>query len=163
VGGISVTYVGTTTYNPISTSKNLAGVAGSWGKYPDANNDCQQAMMAAQYAVSQGTQVFGVAYGSETNGCQTGDSPTAGMDNTNAAALTVSGTLDVPISNPSTIVPCVTIENIADSWADFFAETSSKSCSGTQMLNPIAGLSVIFSQITGKLGPTPRLVPNTLN
>jgi hypothetical protein len=161
VGGINVTYAGTTTYK--STAKNMAGVANSWGIYPDENNDCQQAMIAAQYAISQGTEVFGVAYGSESGGCLTTSS---GTDSTNASALTpavkVKGNFDVQITATSQIVPCVTIENIADSWARFFAETSSSGCSGTLMTNPVSGLASIFNQITGDLGPTPRLVPNSL-
>jgi hypothetical protein len=30
------------------------------------------------------------------------------------------------------------------------------------MTNPVSGLASIFNQITGDLGPTPRLVPNSL-
>jgi hypothetical protein len=112
-------------------------------------------MMAAQYAKNQGTIVFGIAYGSESNGCLSNSN---GVDYTNNAALTLSGTFNVPISSYTQIVPCVTIENIADSWAHFFAESSSVGCSGTQMTNPIAGLATIFNQITGDLGPSPRLV-----
>jgi ribosomal protein S27E len=57
------------------------------------------------------------------------------------------------------LVPCVTIEDIADSWSDFYAETSSTGCAST-LTNPMGGLAKIFSQIAGKLGPTPRLIPN---
>jgi hypothetical protein len=164
VGGINVAYGGTTVYSPLSTSENLAGVAGSWGKYPDSNNACQQAMMAAQYAASQKTVVIGVAYGSETNGCLVGDSPYAGVDNTNAAALTLSGTFNVAITNPTTIVPCVTVENIADSWSDFFAESASVGCNTSLLKYPMGSLASIFSNgILGRLGPTPKLIPNTIN
>ena len=159
-GGYNVAYAGTTTYS--ATAKNMANTANSWGIYPDSNNDCQQAMIAAKYAKSQGTEVFGIAYGSESSGCLS----TSGTDGTTTASLTpavkVSGNFDVQITATSQILPCVTIENIADSWARFFSETSSVDCSGTQMTNPVSGLASIFNQITGDLGPTPRLVPNSL-
>jgi hypothetical protein len=62
------------------------------------------------------------------------------------------------------LVPCATIEDIADSWNDFYEESSSTGCTlptgQTALPNPIGGLSKIFSQIAGKLGPTPRLIPN---
>jgi Flp pilus assembly protein TadG len=176
VGGVNIAYLGTSTWS--STAKNLANVIGSWGQYPDFNNNCQQAMTAAQYAVSQGTQVMAVAYGAEKDGClaQTGagivSASWPGRDSLNASALTVNSpipapspaypALNVPISTPLTIVPCVTDENIADSWGDFFAETSSVGCQGASLTNPMAGLYSIFTQsILGKLGPSPRLIPNS--
>jgi hypothetical protein len=164
VGGYSISGTApTSTWT--STGKNMknGSVAGTWGTYPDANNDCQQAMMAAQYAVNQHTIVFGVAYGAETDGClTTGPSGHPGVDSTLAGSITATGTFNVALTAPSVIVPCVTIENIADSWAHFFADTSSNNCKST-LQNPLASLAVIFNEITGDLGPTPKLVPNTLN
>jgi hypothetical protein len=160
VGGYSVNNTPTTTYS--STAKNMySSTNGTWGTYPDANDDCQQAIAAAQYAHNQGTEVIGVAYGSETNGCLLG-APTAypGTDSTSVSAPITGTAAQVPITAPPTmLVPCVTIEDIADSWSDFYAETSSTGCAST-LTNPMGGLAKIFSQIAGKLGPTPRLIPN---
>jgi len=147
------------------------------------NDACQQAMTAAQFAYSKGTRVFGVAYGSETNGCLIGDAPYAGNDSNNSSAplvvnatgSTATGypatgyTMNLPITLSSQIYPCVTIENIADTYVspqgqgDFYAETSSNllgGCSTTTMNTPLKNLATIFEAILSSLGNGPRLVPN---
>jgi len=73
-------------------------------------------MVAAQYAKNAGTRVFGVAYGSESNGCE---------DSYALPALN-SSSYNIPIKTLSQVTPCVTVENIADSMTDtmddFYAE-----------------------------------------
>jgi hypothetical protein len=184
VGGISIATGannGNTTYSASAT--NFTGVSGTWGLYPDYNDACQQAMTAAQFAYSEGTRVFGVAYGSESNGCLIGDSSYPGNDSktstvplvvnytvSKATGYPTSGyTMNLPISSYSQIYPCVTIENIADTYVspqgqgDFYAETSSQlvgGCSTTTMNKPLTSLATIFEAILSSLGNGPRLVPN---
>jgi hypothetical protein len=45
------------------------------GVYPDFFDECQQAIVAGQYATSHGTRVYTVAYGSEDTGCGSGIRP----------------------------------------------------------------------------------------
>ena len=184
VGGYSVATganTGNTTYS--KTATNFTGESGTWGTYPDYNDQCQQAMTAAQFAYSKGTRVFGVAYGSESNGCLVGDSPYAGNDSDSSSApLVVNYTstnatgypttkypMNIAISSYSGIYPCVTLENIADTYVspsgqgDFYAETSSVlegGCATTTMNAPLKNLSTIFEAILSSLGNGPRLVPN---
>ena len=55
---------------PTTYAYNTLGANGK-GLYPDWYDQCQQAIIAAQYAAKQGTTVFSVAYGSEDIGCAT--------------------------------------------------------------------------------------------
>ena len=163
VGGYSVNNTPTTTWT--STAKNMySSTNGTWGTYPDSNDDCQQAIAAAQYAITQGTVVYGVAYGSETNGCLVGaPSGYPGVDSTNASAPITGNAAQVHLTAPPTmLVPCVTIEDMVSNWKYFYAETSSVGCAST-LANPMGGLAKIFSQIAGNLGPTPRLIPNSVD
>jgi hypothetical protein len=185
VGGINVvSNSGNTTYS--STAKNFTGATGTWGQYPDYNDACQQAMTAAQFAYSMGSRVFGVAYGAESNGCLIGDSTYPGNDSkTSTDPLVVNYTassskyttgyptsgygMNLKLTSYSQIYPCVTIENIADTYVspqgqgDFYAETSSQlvgGCSTTTMNKPLTSLATIFEAILSSLGNGPRLVPN---
>ncbi len=124
------------------------------GKYPDSTQDCQQTIMAAEYAIAQGTRVYGVAYGTEANGCATD------------TKVVASGTLNVPVPNPDT--PCVTMEDLSSntpgnagnlSDAYFYAEggsgkagCSSTSSSSTNVLDIFPAIALTMSQ--------PRLVAN---
>ena len=90
----------------------MMGTANTFGIYPDFHEDCQQAIMAAQYAKSQGTRFYAVAYGSEKNGCVTDDG-TVGT-----AKVVITGTLNVPITSASQVIPCVVMENLASQGAN---------------------------------------------
>jgi hypothetical protein len=155
-GGYNVNYSPSTTYS--STAGNLLNAAvtspatGTWGTYPDINDPCQQAMVAGQFVKNAGTRVFGVAYGSESSGCG---------DNHALAALN-SSSYNVPITGLSKVIPCVTVENIADDWGDFYAEKSSVGCSTTGTNAPMNGLATIFEAIASKLGPGGYLIPSNL-
>lgn len=124
------------------------------GAYPSTIDPCQQAMIAGQYAKSQGTRVFGVAYGSESNGCT----------DTNFVTVPTYATLNVSLpSRASNILPCMTIENLADSLDDFYAESSSVGCATKGTNAPMSSLAAIFDAITNSLGAGPRLISNSLN
>jgi hypothetical protein len=47
------------------------GATSTITNYPSEFDQCQQAVAAANYAKSQGTQVYSIAYGSESSGCTT--------------------------------------------------------------------------------------------
>jgi len=141
------------TTNTYSTTKNL--INSTYGVYPDWHDPCQQAMMAAQYAVKNGTIVYGVAYGSETYGC---------TDNT---VVTNTTAYNETFSSASAILPCTTIENIAQDWKHFYREGSALDCDTAAMaayhnagLNSLNG---IFGSIGTSLGPGARLISNTTN
>jgi hypothetical protein len=50
------------------------GATSSITNYPSPFDQCQQAVAAANYAKSQGTQIYSIAYGSESSGCTTDSS-----------------------------------------------------------------------------------------
>lgn len=187
VGGYNVAY-NSGSYTDPSTKHNFLSTTAAqplstWGIYPDYNDLCQQAMTAAQFAAAQGTRVFGVAYGAETNGCLLGDSPYPGNDdNSPTAPLVVNYTsanatgypataypMNVAISSYTGLYPCVTMENIADTYVsptgvgDFYSEISSNLMTGCSTKVPnaqVTSLSSIFQAIVSSLGSGPRLVPN---
>jgi hypothetical protein len=130
------------------------------GAYPSTIDPCQQAMVAAHVAHTLGTRVFGVAYGSETDSCSSSGS----YDSSVSSSLTaINSYLNVPITSGRQVTPCATVENIADSWTDFYAESSSVGCSTTGSNAPMNNLASIFESIASQLGTGPRLIPNTLN
>ncbi len=140
-----------------NTTTNLAG--GTWGTYPDFNDECQQAIKAAQDAQAAGTQIWSVAFGSEASGCATG----GGTDTTLWATAT-SGNAALSLA---TFTPCVTMENIASPAVTsgplagttfFYADTSSVGCSGAN-LGKFPTLSDIFNAVANSF-TTPRLLPN---
>lgn len=145
VGGLNVTGSG-------SSSTNLTG--GASGIYADFNNPCQQAIVAAQYAKNAGTRVFGVAYGAESGRCP----------NENKVVLTATqkAALNQSIGSTYDVTPCATVENIADSWGDFYADSTSYGCNVKATNAPMSALATIFQAIAAKLGPGGYLIPNSL-
>jgi len=103
--------------------------------YPSYNNECEQAVLAAQYATSQGTIVYSVAYGSQSTGCTT--------------------------DSGSYASPCYTMSQIASSAATFYSDDNE---SGTTSNCPagksVSSLNTIFNQIAGNL-TVARLIPNS--
>ncbi|MGD0097508.1 MAG: pilus assembly protein TadG-related protein [Terracidiphilus sp.] len=150
-------------YFPPSTDTITGGTGGyvtsgtnGTGKYPDYNDQCQQTIMAATLAQSQGTRVYGVAYGTETGGCST--------DKT----VVATGTSNLPVNITSTnqVVPCTVMEDMSSPEANnagyyFYAEGTSASngCIG----NTTTGTNVnaIFQGIIASL-TAPHLVSNNI-
>jgi hypothetical protein len=103
--------------------------------YPSYNNECEQAVLAAQYATSQGTIVYSVAYGSPSTGCTT--------------------------DSGSYASPCYTMSKMASSAATFYSDDNQ---SGTSSNCPagksVSSLNTIFNQIAGQL-TVARLIPNS--
>jgi Flp pilus assembly protein TadG len=135
----------------VITSGGLLTMDTSTGAYPSTIDPCQQAMIAGQWAAKQGTKVFGVAYGSESTGCA------------DTSIVSTTDAFNIPFSSVSKVVPCVTIENIADSMKDFYAESSSVGCSVSGTNQPMNSLATIFEAILSSLGNGPRLIPNGIS
>jgi Flp pilus assembly protein TadG len=108
--------------------------ATSNGTYPSWKNECGQAVTAAQYAVSKGTMVFTVAYGSSTSGCST----------------------DADGYNP-----CSTLAAMASTPQDFYSDYTATGSDGTcvSTYQPTTALNQIFQLILGKLTKA-KLIPN---
>ena len=132
-GGDSVTYYASSG----NTTKNMMGTANTFGIYPDFHEDCQQAIMAAQY-----------------------DDGTVGT-----AKVVITGTLNVPITSASQVIPCVVMENLASQGANstspwyFYTDGSSTANGCTDTTHTSTGLNSIFGAI-GATFTNPRLLPN---
>jgi hypothetical protein len=135
---------------------NLTSTSKSFGYYPDFNDECQQAIMAAQAAQAAGTTVFSVAFGSEASGCS---SSSGGTDSTTIATAT-SGNSAISYGS---ITPCLTMKNIASPATStasyFYADTSSSSSGCTDTAHSVSQINQIFMAISSYF-TTPRLLPN---
>jgi hypothetical protein len=132
--------------NSSSQTCSTCLVATSNGSYPSWNDECAQAVTAAQTISGQGTRIYSIAYGSESSGCST-DSPN--------------------------ITPCNTMKEISSSyWAtpstdQYFYADSNQSGSGedtscnSNANNTVTNLKDIFLAISNDLQNS-RLIPNSL-
>ncbi len=118
-----------------ATSSHMPGASTTSGVYPSTQQQCHQAVTAAQAAAAAGTRVYTVAYGAEASGCSTDTSPT--------------------------ITPCQTMQQMASSASYFFSDytASGGSSSCVSSAQPITGLNQIFTTIVTDLS-TVKLVPN---
>jgi hypothetical protein len=137
-----------------ATGANGAGI------YPDWQDQCQQAIVAAHYAATYPgapTTVYAVAYGAENTGCTNGWS--VGLTDTTYVAR---GAYNVSVSIPG-LIPCTTVEDIASSLQTFYSDYQQ---SGSQVdrncvddSHTVTSLSEIFQSIAASF-TTPRLLPN---
>jgi hypothetical protein len=129
------------------------------GVYPDFLDECQQAIVAAQYATNHGTRVFSVAYGAAASGCTSG---THADDFTDVTLVTLPSTPNASFTL-STLTPCVTMENLASTLQDFYSDylQSGGGVDGNCIDNShsVTALSDIFQSIASTFS-TPRLIPN---
>ncbi len=116
----------------------MGSPATSNGQYPSWIGECGQAVVAAKYATSQGTQVYSVAYGSAPTGC---------LSDQNSG------------SYPN-ITPCGTMAAMASApqyfYSDYHQSGTASVCVAGQ---PVTSLSDIFAAIADDL-TTARLIPN---
>ncbi|HEX3893417.1 MAG TPA: VWA domain-containing protein [Terracidiphilus sp.] len=101
--------------------------------YGSTVNECQQAIAAAQNVTKMGTRVYTIAYGSAATGCTT----------------------DKSGSQPN-IAPCQTMQQMASTPGDFYAEAGSAALCG----KTAATLPQIFSGIVSSFSKG-RLIPNS--
>jgi len=161
-GGISVTSGG-------SSSTNLTGAAASFGIYPDYNDECQQAIAAAQAVRKLGTRFYAVAYGSESDGCGSSDSSSMGAGGTDST-LVVTGTLNVPITsaNVKKLNPCTTMEDMASPVGSsvaglwyFYTDGSSVANGCSDSSHTSSNLNSIFGAIAATF-KNARLISNSV-
>jgi hypothetical protein len=152
--------------------------AGVTGTYPSGFDACQQAIQAAQYAATQGTRVYTVAYGAENGGCLFYANGTSGGKNNSAGSgggsdvnpLMSLGTLYAPFSSITDIMPCATIQDMASDMEYFYSDANQeKGASGingvdagcTSTDHPsLTSLNDIFQGIYGSFAAA-RLIPNS--
>jgi Flp pilus assembly protein TadG len=107
--------------------------------YPSSANQCQQAIDAANFASSQGTTVYTIAYGAANSGCSKDKSgPLAGLS------------------------PCSTLKKMATAPGNFYSDANASQNKGqcTSTENPNLSLDQIFKAIQTSLSFS-RLVPNS--
>jgi hypothetical protein len=134
-----------------STAANGTTVSTTSGVYPSTIDQCQQAIVAAQYATAQGTRVYTVAYGSEDSGCT---SSSGGTDST--TVLT-----SIPGFTLSQLTPCYAMEHMASAEQYFFSDYNQSGSGSTcqSASQPTTNINEIFSQIAGDM-TVARLIPN---
>jgi len=112
--------------------------------YPATTNQCQQAIDAAQFASSQGTTVYTIAYGASNVG-----------GNRGSCATDTSGPL-------ASLNACQALKLMATSPADFYSDANSSQNPGECLSssNPDLSLNQIFKSVATSFTVT-RLVPNS--
>jgi hypothetical protein len=146
-------------YTPATSTSSTLGYSTltGTGLYPDWKDQCQQGIMAAQYAAAAGTRIYSVAYGSEGSGCSSGW--IVGKTDT---SLVATGNNNVALGSVSAVLPCTTMENIASSltyfYSDYNQSGSGSSCQSST--NTMTDLNSIFAGISSTF-TTPRLIPNS--
>jgi hypothetical protein len=129
------------------------------GIYPDFMDECQQGIVAAQYATAAGTTVFSVAYGaasSSATGCGNG---TQALDFNDVTTVTTGK--NVPFSPLTALSGCVTMQNMASSMNTFYSDWN-QSGSGSNCVDTShtqVKLNDIFKAIASTF-TMPRLIPN---
>jgi hypothetical protein len=144
-------------YDTLSSTATASGQTRSGtthGTYPDWYDQCQQSIVAGQYAVDHGTTVYAVAYGAAPSGCNSGW--IVGVTDTTLVATGLNA-----IFSLSGVAPCVEMENIASSL-DYFYSDYAETGSGSNCLDnahTVTDLGSIFSAIAATFS-NPRLIPN---
>ena len=121
---------------------NLVNVGHAGNTYPSLDDQCQQAITAAQYASTQKTTVYTIAYGASSSGCST-DSPT--ISPCQAMAQMSTGYVS-PTDAPNF-------------YSDATASQNKGQCTSSD--NPNLTLTGIFGNITAQF-TKPRLIPNSV-
>jgi hypothetical protein len=112
--------------------------------YPSLDDQCHQAITAAQYASNSGTTVYTIAYGASSSGCST---------DTGALAITPCQAM----AQMST--GYVSISDAPNFYSDATASQNKGQC--TSASNPNLTLTGIFGNISAQL-TRPRLIPNNV-
>jgi hypothetical protein len=136
------------------------------GTYPSDVGDCGQAIMAAQYARGQGTQIFSIAYGSMTTGSFSSSNVNGSGCPTDQDGFFSQYHLGGNKSSYPNISPCQTMEDIASPdnaltqyfYSDYNQSGSYSTCYPSNTNSP-ASLTDIFASIVGNLSKA-RLIPD---
>lgn len=130
--------------NSYASFDSSAKVTANGANYPSTQDECQQAIKAANYATSNGTTVYTVAYGSSN------DSSTCNTDTQSRSNPTGTG-----------VKACQTMQQMASSDADFFSDTTSSTGCTSGANSTIKDLKSIFKQIAYTFTRS-RLIPNSV-
>jgi hypothetical protein len=120
---------------------NKGATSGSTIVYGSTNDQCQQAIQAAQNASNLGTTVYTIAYGAENSGCSTDTS-----------------------GSQAGLSPCTAMQYMSSGWPTNTSHFYSSNQSGTDGECPASGpnnLTDIFGAITASFSKA-RLVPLTV-
>ncbi|MGA8085862.1 MAG: VWA domain-containing protein [Terracidiphilus sp.] len=119
-----------------ANSSSISGGKHSGNVYGSLDDQCQQAISAAQYATAQGTTVYTIAYGASSSGCSTDKSgPLAGVS------------------------ACTTMKDMASVPGDFYSDATASAYTGECDSANSYSLDSIFTSIAAKF-TNARLVPN---
>jgi hypothetical protein len=121
----------------VTASGTNVGHAGN--TYPSLDDQCHQAISAANSATSQGTAVYTIAYGAGTSGCSS-----------DTGALAIS--------------PCSTMQQMSSGWSSgdtshFYSDATASQNLGQCSSSNSFSLNNIFSSIAAKFSQA-RLIPN---
>jgi len=136
-----------------------AGKVTNTGQYPDFVDECQQAIVAAQYAISQGTRVYSVAY-QASGSCASGNH----ADDFTDATLVATGTYNSgTFGSVTAVTDCLTVEDMATNLYYFYSDSGSGGSSTCPSPDwpDVTTLSGIFGTIRPTFG-SPKLLPNGL-
>jgi hypothetical protein len=140
-------------------SEITGGKVTNTGQYPDFVDECQQAIVAANYATAQGTRVYSVAY-QASGSCASGNH----ADNFTDATLVATGTYNSgTFAAVTDVTDCLTMEDVASSLTYFYSDSGasgSSTCPSPDWPD-ITSLSGIFGNIETTFS-SPRLLPNTM-
>lgn len=118
-----------------ANSTKISGAGHSGNVYGSLDDQCQQAINAANYATTNGTTVITVAYGAASSGCSTDKSgPLAGLS------------------------PCTALQDMATNSSDFYSDATASQNKGQCASSTSFSLDQIFSNIASKI-TTERLIP----
>ncbi len=119
-----------------ANSSKITGGKHSGNVYGSLDDQCQQAITAAQYATGQGTTVYTIAYGASSSGCSSDKSgPLAGLS------------------------PCTAMQDMASSSSDFYSDATASQNKGQCASANSYSLNSIFTSIAAKF-TNARLIPN---
>jgi len=110
--------------------------------YPSLQDQCAQAVAAAQYAASQGTAVYTVAYGSPSSGCSTDVKSKTNPAGTN-------------------ITPCQTMQEMASDPSYFYSDSTATGGGACPAPTGALPLAAIFADLASSFS-TARLIPNNM-
>lgn len=122
-----------------ANSTKIAGGQHVGNVYGSLDDQCQQAINAANFATGQGTTVFTIAYGAANSGCSTDKSgPLAGIS------------------------PCQAMQDMASGAGNFYSDATASQNPGQCVPSQSLALDSIFSNIAAKF-TSARLLPNGIS
>jgi hypothetical protein len=140
---------GTCTSSQSCTNTNATSVV-----YPSALGECGQAVLAAQYAANEGTQVYIIGYGSETEGGNASSNAACISDRTYSASVTTNGGTWAAGDSP-----CQAMQAMASDPANFYSDDGQGCKASDPNSSALTKLTSIFHAITDTM-TVARLVPN---